>query len=150
MTNINFGASLINRPNIKKLSNGNYINTKANFVELSCSKNIQENVDDKKAITELRAKWLTPFSSNINKEINQPQIPSKVHFYALTTQRKNLKKLDPDEILAIAKYIQEPKERDYLSLLQVNPQYTSTNSISQSKYRHCGKAMRLIQSNIKK
>ena len=75
-----------------------------------------------------------PFRLHINK------------FYALTLQKNNFEKVNPEKVLAMAETLNKNGTM-YLEFLQVNPKYTA--GFANRKYKDCGQAIVESLKNIR-
>ena len=150
MINVNFRGSFLKEVNIKKLDNdGKYKPIKANFVELDhddfftlekiadkwensisgmCLKFPESLLLPPDIMQNKRNKFL-PLTKNMAKDEEHAFLSSRVlgpHFYVVTTQTDNFKKMDADSILGLAT-LSVSKDVASIDLLHVRPDCISEN-----------------------
>lgn len=140
---INFQASFVNSCTVGKylpLKN-EYENKEVYFVKLDpLDKNDIDVLDN------IADYWLDDiFSINIYNNANdiyqknlKDDVPYKEFFYALTTQKDNLEKLDYNNVLGICDGKMFSKRNVYLSHIQVKPEYIYSY---QPEYKGLGTAI---------
>lgn len=120
--NINFGARHIAKTKILKKASDKYLPREAHIVEFNF-----RNMNDKKTINILKEKWKdAKYTQMICSSYSNNR-----HVYALTTQKSNFRKLNPDSIMGLADIYLERKNAS-LKFLQVNPKYINKKD-SQAK-----------------
>ena len=146
---INFNANYINKANILKRNIfGKYQTKKASFIEFD----VINNMSDLRAIEAVSNKWKTENigSGNhfyVNKIYetalgNMPVDPSMVRFLAITNQKRNFEKINPDKILCIALIRDNiPDQAPLIELLQTRPKYSHSDKNIIRKIKHIGFAM---------
>jgi len=134
---ISFGAKLVQTTPILKYDckTKKYTPVEVSFVNINPSSD-----NDKNAIKRLTHEWFdTSYTQPIFEDIlelrsEKPRIKSQ--FFALTTQKENLKELDSSQILGIAEMSLNNEKAPYLEYLQVNPDIT--DAYFEPLFKHVG------------
>ena len=100
--NISFTAKFISPATVKKLTpNGKYVD-----IEVSAVKLASKNKDDLSALEKINKEWgADTYASNILDEASSTNEFYKDYrptVYAITTQRDNFEKLEPEKVLGLA------------------------------------------------
>lgn len=141
MTLLNFKANFIKNVSIpKQLSDGSIEMNRVSLVELD-----KKDKQDISTLAETSYNWncvkwgyASDIYSDAIKWCEYPDV-EKEHYYALTTQNENYKKLESDKILGLALYMEKKSPKDEIAWLQVNP---STNYESGKRiYKNIGTAI---------
>lgn len=120
---ISFTAKYISSVMVQRLAdNGKYLPTKANAVELSAKNN-----NDLSTLEKLSEKWGDDtYASNILDEatsLNEFYNEYRPTVYALTTQKDNFEKLQPNKILGLMETSDDFGTIKSLDYLQTNPEF---------------------------
>lgn len=144
-----FGARFVTgipKIHVKKLnSNGEYKKTPAHFVEL-----LPNCMGDILALSETVKSWKNEkfassvFASMLKKMKGNPLYTNR-KIYAITTQNKNINKLDSKQILGVTEGIVNKNYDVYLEALQVNPNYVYAEK---PEYKGVGTAILKSLKNI--
>ena len=145
--NISFTAKFISPATVKKLTkNGKYVD-----IEVSAVKLASKNKDDLSALEKINKEWgADTYASNILDEASSTNEFYKDYrptVYAITTQRDNFEKLEPEKVLGLAETSIEFGIIKSLDYLQTNPKFL--NKV-QPTIKHIGTAMLKFIENINK
>ncbi|MBR1425351.1 GNAT family N-acetyltransferase [bacterium] len=144
MNSIFFGASFLSNTHIqaKKKFRNKYEQKTANIVEID-----PKNPDDKEALHEVSKKWdkqYISFAWNIYndavEDFDYPDVKAE-HFLALTTQKNNFDKLNPDKVLGLALVSERAYDDFEINWLQVEPNNNSVDFHKNRQYKQVGRAM---------
>ena len=126
ISNLNFGAIPLKRVRVSKYDNKSkkFLPQEANFVILD-----KKNQNDITAINALpklweKAKFIKPICTDTNWSISKEYI----NIYAVTLQKNNFDKLNPNLILGMADMREQQLDGNELSYLQVKPTARNLNS----------------------
>lgn len=122
-SNISFTAKFISTATVRKFANsGKYIPTDANVVELSA-----KNKNDLKTLQEIKELWREPnYAGAICEDAFRAKATYeeyKPSFYAITTQKDNFEKLQPEDVLGLAETRTTFGAIKSLDFLQTNPKF---------------------------
>ena len=139
--NISFGARYVKSATIKKKENDELKNHKIAMVELD-----PYDFNDIKCINNLNLDWggraslSYAYALNMNNIFAEITEKSSAHFYALTQQKENFEKLDPELILSLAEtsnyYDDKTKSLDLLETF-----FAESHTSKNAQFKHIGKAM---------
>lgn len=130
-----FGAKFIRTAIIKKVASNleEYIPVKSSFIEIDSN-----NLNDVKAVSNIAKYWENEkYASNIDftvKTLNKKGNDGSTKVFAISTQEKELEKLDDEKILGVAE-IEKVTNGLNVRYLQVNPAYIYN---SQRIYKYIG------------
>jgi len=140
MNEINFTALPINKVNIKKYDKKtkNFINYPANFVRL-----VANDRNDINAVNKCAQQWKNAdFIDKIATAAHWIGYRNgvEINVYALTTQKNNLKKLNPQYILGLAEIRtdNENPQNTILYHLQVKPSAINVHNKDNKSYKKVG------------
>lgn len=141
--NISFGAIPISKTTVKKYNKlqKQFTSYPVNFVKIDAC-----NKDDLNAIYETAQKWNKigkPKYAQLISTSCQWMKDKPIRVYALTIQKNNLEKLQPDCILALAemRFNQNNPQNTLLNYLQVRPNAKYVNQKHKINYKYVGSAM---------
>ncbi len=145
--NISFTAKFISPATVKRLTNnGKYVETAVSAVKLSSM-----DKNDLRALEKINADWGDDtYASNILDEASSPNEFYKEYqptVYAITTQKDNFEKLEPEKVLGLAETSIEFGTIKSLDYLQTNPKFLNK---PQPAFKRIGTAMLKFVEDINK
>ena len=139
-TNINFNAKLLSKTYVKRINELRcYRPQEAFFVEIE-----PNNLEDIYALEKIYETWTNEIFAgkilNTSWMLNTGMYDSDFHsIYALTTQQKNHKQLNPDDVLCIMEVLRSEPKSVYLNYIQGRTD-TIYGSEGLTEFKHIGKA----------
>lgn len=142
MNTVNFTANLLKRTQIQKRIDGEKFSpVDACIVELD-----KNDPDDVKSLHDTSFLWNdegAKYATNVYHEAVKGYEYDDVdyeHYFALTTQKDNFEKLNPDEVLGLMLFSNSRYDTDEITWFQVRPN-TNTGQSWHREYKGVGKAM---------
>lgn len=143
MNAISFTARLVDQPTIQhRASFFRYKEQEAAIVELECSS--QSDMD---ALSNASSRWMkkgAKYADGISFEALYSDYVHATnwtpHYYALTTQTKNLEHIDSGNILGLMMFMERPQLSNEISLLEVNPSTCKSKNFFR-RYKEVGKKL---------
>lgn len=137
---ISFGAKFIQNSTIQKYNptTKKYMPEDVSFIEI-----IPKDNNDKRVLKQLNKQWQGPnYTGSILDdmlECSSDYSSINSRFFAITTQKKNLKHLDHKLILGLAEMELSDPKTPFLEYLQVHPNFIG--QLFESKCKHIGTAI---------
>ena len=136
---INFTANLMNRTSIpQRISWRNCIDRNVSIVEIDVN-----NQADVEAMEQTKDKWLKKgamFIHHLFDDVVEPHNYydiEKEHFYALTTQTADFKRLKSDDILGVMAFSETKNKANEITWLEVSPE-TNKSLNKRREFRKVG------------
>lgn len=143
MTAINFTANLVDSPTIKQRKYGFFWKPiDVSIVELDSTKLSDVNALGKtsKSWEKKGAIYVNHILYNIIPYLKAGFADIKDHYYALTTQRDNFEKLEPENILGLMLFREKNDYKNEICYLEVSPSTTKRKNLFR-KYKEVGKTL---------
>lgn len=138
-SNVSFQANFIKPVKIlKKVGREKFVAYPVSVVEIDTN-----NIGDVRALRAISLSWdKYNYVQDIYEDVSRLRLGgddgSQMHVFAITLQRDNFDKINKDDIIGVAEFV-ENKELNELVYLQVEPEHNYGNM--ESQFKHIGKSI---------